>query len=479
MPDSPFAEKGMGENSTLGGEPVALATLIDHGVRLEWHEAVVVVRDICQLLRGPDAREPVPDLRHIWICANGRMAVGPGTVEDGTSADHPVAALGRLLLLLVDEARMPVQLRLVALSAASATPAYSTVDEFSTALAYFERPGGALPIRPVYSRWHALAGENEAVATTVPQSPPALRQQPPQALRTPPQPVAPGSTGPDDALEIFLPEKEIPTRRGRPFPVLPVAAAASVMVSAIVFVAWSVSLLSSPPQAPPPPEAPSQFTSEGSLSAVVLESWPVLSEIDLDASTALAAQGPVTVFDPRFSNSAPSGSPRGRVTTTDATRPTGGSTLASAPANPRAAVARPAANPARAGGSPPLSSSPAAPRQPAIDEQLAVPLGDPEGQVYSRADQDVVPPVLIRPSLNIERPPGVLPDDVSVVDVLVSDGGEVETIRLGGPAQDYREAMVFSAMKMWKFRPATKDGHPVRYLRRAWVKISPLGGISR
>jgi hypothetical protein len=64
---------------------------------------------------------------------------------------------------------------------------------------------------------------------------------------------------------------------------------------------------------------------------------------------------------------------------------------------------------------------------------------------------------------------------VSVVDVLVSDSGEVETIRLGAPARDYREAMVFSAIKTWKFRPATKDGHPVRYLKRVWIRISPLG----
>jgi hypothetical protein len=156
MPDSPYREKGtQGDVAPGNGEPVALSALIEHGVRLEWHEAVAVVRDICQLLRGADPLEPVPDLRHIWICANGRMAVAPGTAGGRTSSEQPVTTLGRLLLSLVEEAQMPVQLRVVALSAAASTPAYATVEEFSNALAYFERPSGAVPVRPVYRSWRS------------------------------------------------------------------------------------------------------------------------------------------------------------------------------------------------------------------------------------------------------------------------------------------------------------------------------------
>src|SRR5512135_2428295 len=163
MPHGPRAERAAQDELAPGGEPVAISALVDRGVKLEWHEAVAVVRDVCQLLRGADPDEAVPDLRHIWICANGRMAIAPGTVGNRTSGEQPVATLGRLLLSLVDEAAIPVQLRIVALSAASTTPAYASVGEFSDALAYFERPGGP-PVRPVYARWHQLAAESDAPA---------------------------------------------------------------------------------------------------------------------------------------------------------------------------------------------------------------------------------------------------------------------------------------------------------------------------
>jgi len=88
-----------------------------------------------------------------------------------------------------------------------------------------------------------------------------------------------------------------------------------------------------------------------------------------------------------------------------------------------------------------------------------------------------VPPVLVQPRLSLEPPAGVPLGALSVFDVLVSDDGRVETIRLAGPARDYREAMIQSAIKMWRFRPATKDGRPVRYMRRIWISVSAAATI--
>ena len=88
MPDSPYAGKATQGDLASNGEPVPLSALIDHGVRLEWYEAVAVVRDICQLLRAADPHDPVPDLRHIWICANGRMAIAPGTTSGRASSEQ-------------------------------------------------------------------------------------------------------------------------------------------------------------------------------------------------------------------------------------------------------------------------------------------------------------------------------------------------------------------------------------------------------
>jgi hypothetical protein len=85
-----------------------------------------------------------------------------------------------MLLSLVDEAQLPFSSRLVALSANSPTPPYANAEEFSRAVAYFERPGRPAAIRDLYRRGHALPAE----AVT----PRAVRTAPSeQAKQTPPR----------------------------------------------------------------------------------------------------------------------------------------------------------------------------------------------------------------------------------------------------------------------------------------------------
>jgi len=455
MPHGPHAERGTQDELAPGGEPVALAALIDRGVKLDWHEAVAVVRDVCHLLRGTDPDEPVPDLRHIWICANGRMAIAPGTVGDRTSTEHPVATLGRLLLSLVEDAGMPVQLRIVALSAASTTPAYATVDEFSNALAYFERPGGAPPVRPVYNRWYAQAAESDA--------PTALQPLPPASPpRTSPSPVPQevvDLTAPPDALDLFLPEKKVVALRGRSFPVLPIAAAAAGLLVVTLILAWSFSGRSG---SSPGPAQTAQAPVEETASEAIAQTSPVAKDIDLDATGASTARG--------------SGARRSGLASGVATRNRVGKAGA-APAIPSARP--PVRSASRFAG--PAPASPASPssRQPAADERLPVPMGEPPNVIYSSADQDVDPPILVRPRVSVDPPAAGERQGMTVLDLLISETGQVETVKLAAPAQDYREAMIISAIKTWKFTPGMRDGHPVRYQKRIWIRISPIGTLVR
>jgi len=113
-----------------------------------------------------------------------------------------------------------------------------------------------------------------------------------------------------------------------------------------------------------------------------------------------------------------------------------------------------------------------APVVPATDLQSAVepsvPLGDiQEGEqpplVYSRTDLDVRPPLLLYPQLPppllAERRAGV----VNSMEIVVSESGSVVQVRLVEGPRRMPDMMLLSGAKMWRFKPAVKDGEPVRY----------------
>jgi hypothetical protein len=86
-----------------------------------------------------------------------------------------------------------------------------------------------------------------------------------------------------------------------------------------------------------------------------------------------------------------------------------------------------------------------------------------DATIYSAADRDVTPPALDRSRLPAvprqEMPQGDLP----VVEVVVSTTGEVEAVKLVTQPTGVLPAMMLSAIKAWRFAPATRDGRPVRY----------------
>ena len=91
--------------------------------------------------------------------------------------------------------------------------------------------------------------------------------------------------------------------------------------------------------------------------------------------------------------------------------------------------------------------------------------------VYSPSDSAVIPPVLVRPVLPRQPPPGVPESQIGTIELVVDEQGDVEGVRLISPANRFYERMLVSAAKMWKFRPAFRDGHPVRYRTRVRLTV--------
>ncbi len=102
-----------------------------------------------------------------------------------------------------------------------------------------------------------------------------------------------------------------------------------------------------------------------------------------------------------------------------------------------------------------------APAPPPSDSAVEAPV-----IIYSLDDADVSPPVAIRaPGIAAERADG--DKNVSSIEILVNETGGVEAVR-GRPrpatlGAALHSATALSVVKTWRFRPARRNGQPVKY----------------
>jgi hypothetical protein len=91
--------------------------------------------------------------------------------------------------------------------------------------------------------------------------------------------------------------------------------------------------------------------------------------------------------------------------------------------------------------------------------------------IYSEQDRDVVPPQ------TSETLPGPTftrwTTRTNAMEVIVSETGSVERVRLVTPPQRMPDMFALSRAKVWKFTPATKDGRPVRYRLLLKWEVNP------
>jgi hypothetical protein len=85
-------------------------------------------------------------------------------------------------------------------------------------------------------------------------------------------------------------------------------------------------------------------------------------------------------------------------------------------------------------------------------------------RIYTSGDPGVIAPVLIRPYLPGLTEQTAVGTHLGVLEVVVDRTGAVESVRLRSPENRYRERWWLFVAKNWQFRPAYKDGQPVRFL---------------
>jgi hypothetical protein len=91
--------------------------------------------------------------------------------------------------------------------------------------------------------------------------------------------------------------------------------------------------------------------------------------------------------------------------------------------------------------------------------------------IYSEQDRDVVPPY------TSEALPGPTISSwttrTNAMEVIVSETGAVERVRMVRAPQRMPDTFVLSRAKVWKFTPAIKDGRPVRYRLLLTWEVNP------
>jgi hypothetical protein len=93
--------------------------------------------------------------------------------------------------------------------------------------------------------------------------------------------------------------------------------------------------------------------------------------------------------------------------------------------------------------------------------------------IYSTEDLDVRPPVLADSQIVQSALPEIDGPVVNTLEVLVAEDGSVERVRMLSRPRRMADMMVLSGVKMWKFRPASRNGRPVKYLTVMEWTVTP------
>jgi hypothetical protein len=106
------------------------------GIRLTWPEAVAVVLEAADQVKRSGDTGVTPDIDHVLIAPDGALTILPGSPIPA----HPVRQAAGLLAAALDDAPAPAELRALIAENRRTPPACAWIEEFTTALAYYERP---------------------------------------------------------------------------------------------------------------------------------------------------------------------------------------------------------------------------------------------------------------------------------------------------------------------------------------------------
>ena len=146
-----------------------LEELLGREVTIRWFEGVALIQAVCrQLLAHDGHHDTFPTAAEILLAADGNVAAL------NASGRTAVRTAAQLLARMLSE-DVPVRLRLIVAQATGADTAYPTLEDFSTALAYFERPDSNQVLKALFER--AMAAPVRATAEEPDASPSVLPEE--------------------------------------------------------------------------------------------------------------------------------------------------------------------------------------------------------------------------------------------------------------------------------------------------------------
>jgi hypothetical protein len=504
---------------------VSLAEIRARNVQPVWQEAVAVVQELIQSSTATGT--PLPDLEHVALIPNGDVVAMPGSPE---SAD-PVRLAATMLRVLVDGTATPPELEEFVRKNLSSAAA-PTLEDFSRGLSFYERPGRRSDVERLVSRAAAAEQmtradvelrklkekateasdsrlEDTVFMDTVAMS--GRRRQPIAAIAAAALlVVVVGGAWWWWRNRTSAPQRSASasaSAAGAATADKPVAASADKSASAGSSSAGASALAASPSASNAGAPAPRTGAATQDKPAAATAN----KSAALPGNSGAGASAPATApsGSPASTSAPPTGAPTSPSAASNAPVAPGAhdaslydrakaavqsavnSIVGPAPAPEHAAVpAPPVPAPAtskKVHHKKPLPVPPPVPPgtpvavavdvpAPVVSSTAAAPQYDAlpvahDDMVYTTTDAAVIPPVLVRPVLPKYPPPGLAEDQIGSIEVLVDEQGDVDQVRLISPANRFHERMLMSAAKTWKFRPAFKDGHPVRYRTRIRVTL--------
>lgn len=385
---------------------VVLSDAIAAGASPTWTEGVAIVREVALFVHNSATPLNIPTLAQITILASGAVETHGGRPH----REGPVIALGLLMSDLLERIGCPGQVLEIQRQTQVEPPVFASLQDLHTALEYYARPDQQSVLADYYVR-AVVAAEMVTKNRALDE----LKEK------------AKSHTDPDEH------KNEQPRRRRRwPYIVAALALAAVVAGVSLVMLGGQSS--------------PAVAGSANAAMAAISETSQKVADAAATAITSLVA-GSVTAPPPAPVNvSPPPPPPR---------RPASDVRKAAAPAVVRA---------------PEAATTPTVPA-PSPPSPAAEPVADPapveiDTSIYTTQHTDVRAPELVYPQLP-SRPStesdGTPPADL---ELLVLEDGTVGEVRLVPASYRLQDRMMVSAAKAWRFRPAERDGRPVRYRLR-------------
>jgi hypothetical protein len=432
-----------------------------------WQEAVAIVQEAASLLQPGLA---LPDPEDLILHESGTLSFGFGS----ESSRHPVVGLATLLNELLQGVEAPESLIALTAQNIQSEPTNSSIDAFSRALSFYERPNRTNDLRSVVGRLRGKPAEKSsveleferlrekvagpAIVEEQPQPRPAepVKRRVPKLTRTQQQVVAAGIIA-----GVLLGVMAI---QGSPLPRLRgaydrVEAGLSGTISAgldRLGVSQSASASPAPAAAATSgnPAAPEPVEKNRAARSTTRSASAVSARHSGSGNTTSGSTAAATSLAPKTPDSAGASDRHAEI-------PTPG--LASRSLSPPTVRTEPAAvSPVAA---------PVAPAVPELATATPAPLAMPPNGIYSPETPGVTPPVLTRPQMPKEPAPG---DDTGYFEIVVDEKGSPELVKLISPRRRYHDRMLVAAAKAWQFRPATLDGRPVKYRLLVPIILSGL-----